>query len=55
MLTKSSPTYKSNSARQRQSKMTPKSAHTGLDELNDDGAFKRSDAAWRDWISKGEN
>lgn len=25
--------------------------HTALDELADDGSFKRKDAGWRDWIS----
>jgi hypothetical protein len=35
--------------------MTSKTAHTGLDELGDDGAFKRTDAAWKNWISKGEH
>ncbi len=25
---------------------------TALDELGDDGSFKREDAAWRNWISR---
>jgi glutathionyl-hydroquinone reductase len=36
--------------------MTSKAAaRTALDELSADGAFKRVDAAWRNWISKGEH
>jgi hypothetical protein len=58
MLIKSTTLYKSNSARQKrtQSSMTSKAAaRTALDELSADGAFKRVDAAWRNWISKGEH
>jgi len=29
-------------------------ARTALDELGEDGSFKRQDAAWRSWISKEE-
>ena len=28
-------------------------ARTALDELGNDGSFKRKDAAWRSWISRG--
>lgn len=29
-------------------------AHTALDESSADGAFKRTDAAWRNWIRNGK-
>ena len=29
-------------------------ARTALSEMSKDGAFKRSEAAWRNWISRGE-
>lgn len=30
------------------------SARTALDEMSKDGDFKRKDAAWRNWISRGK-
>ncbi|KAG7374417.1 glutathione S-transferase, C-terminal-like protein [Nitzschia inconspicua] len=30
-------------------------ARTALDEMGDDGSFKRKDAAWRNWISREED
>ena len=30
-------------------------ARSALDEMGADGAFKRKEAAWRNWISKGMN
>jgi hypothetical protein len=49
--------YKLNPGRglQTQSNMTPKLSHTALHDFGDDGAFKRTDAAYRNWISKGEH
>ena len=29
-------------------------ARTALDEMEKDGAFRRKDSAWRDWISREE-
>lgn len=50
----SSPTV-ANAVRAIATKTTPKAAaRTALNEMGTKGEFKRTDAAWRNWISKGE-
>jgi hypothetical protein len=34
--------------------MTAMKVRTALDEMGSDGSFKRIDATWRNWISKGK-
>lgn len=52
MVSSSSNAATSNLARQAAKRTI--AARTALDEMSVKGEFKRKDAAWRNWVSKGE-